>query len=150
MKVHNELLDYFDPEGEVNEKIITVKYFYFEAPARLYAARLRQQGIQSFITNVNTITAFPLGDGGIGLHIRERDYESALPLIYELDNNSKTRPTHISFHDADHEDIAFEKSLSEQENKKDALLILFLILLGLILIRAFMRSSGILLNGDFF
>lgn len=150
MNTHNELLDYFSPEGDANEKIITVKYFYFEAPARLYAARLRQQGIQSFITNVNTITAFPLGDGGIGLHIRERDCESALPLINELDKNSKTRPSHISFHDADHEDIAFEKSLSEQENKNDTLLLFFLIFLGLILIRAFMRSSGVLLNGDFF
>jgi hypothetical protein len=150
MEIENKVLDYFAPENGTDEKIITVKYFYFETPARLYVARLRQQGIQSFISNANTITAFPLGDAGIGLHIRERDSERALSVIEELDENSKQRSQHFNFRDADHEDIAFEKAVYDQEHKKDLTLILFLFLLSMILIRAFMRSSGLLIWADQF
>lgn len=150
MKIENEVLDYFAPENSTDEKIITLKYFYSETPARLYAARLREHGIQSFITNTNTITAFPLGDGGIGLHIRARDQYQALPLVKKLDENSKLSTQDFNFRDADHDDIAFEKALHDQTHKKDLTLILFLFLLSMILIRAFMRSSGLFIWGDSF
>jgi len=123
--MENDILDYLGEEEYYKGKILAIKYFYFESQAILYVARLREQGIKSFISNTNTITAFPLGNGGIGLHIREIDFDNALTIIKELDNNNQFGPQNVSFHDADHEDIAYEKALEEQKNKKEPQIILF-------------------------
>ena len=71
--MENEILDYFGEESYYQGKIIAIKYFYFESQALLYAAQLRANGVRVFVSNTNTITAFPLGNGGIGLHILEAD-----------------------------------------------------------------------------
>ena len=148
--MQNKILDYFGEEEYYTGKIIAIRYFYFETRALLYCARLRNEQIQCFISNANTITAFPLGDGGIGLHIREIDFEKSLRIIKELDNNDKNGQQGISFHDADQEDIAYEKAVAEQENIKQSLLILFLIIFSLVIFRAFMRASGMVYWGDSF
>ena len=67
--MEKKALDYFGEESFYTGKIIAVKYFYFESRAYLYAARLRNEQINCFVSNTNAVTAFPLGDGGIGLHI---------------------------------------------------------------------------------
>ena len=149
--MENEILDYFHEEEYYKGKIIAIKYFYFESQATLYAARLKEFGIKSFISNTNTITAFPLGNGGIGLHIREIDKDHALKIIQELDHNNVNEPHHLSFHDADHEDIAYQKNLVEQKvRKNDPILILVAIILALLLLRAFLRAAGIVFAGDSF
>jgi len=150
MKFEQNILDYSEGDNRYTGKIITIKYFYFESQARLYVARLREQGINSFISNANTITAFPLGNGGIGLHIREIDKNQVIPIIKELDNNNINGAQDFSYRDADHEDIAYEKTIVEQENKKNPWLAICFFIISLIILRAYLRASGITFWADSF
>ena len=118
--MEDEILDYFDDNDTPAPKIIAIKYFYFESKARLYAARLEEEGIPSFVSNTNSITAFPLGDAGIGLHIREADREAALTIIRHMDQLDRVGSAgDESFRDADLDDIAYQKQLHEQEKRQD-------------------------------
>jgi hypothetical protein len=144
----NKNLDYIGEEEYYKGKIIALRYFYFESQALLYAARLRDKQIKCFVSNTNSNTSFPLGNAGIGLHTREIDFGQSLKIIKEMDNNDRNGSQHISFHDADQEDIAYERSLTEQGNKKIPLLILFLFIFSLIIFRALMRANGGVFGGD--
>ncbi|MEM1320016.1 MAG: DUF2007 domain-containing protein [Bacteroidota bacterium] len=142
-----EVLDNMDDPNErfdPNTRVVTIKYFYFESKAHLYAARLKEANIKSFISNANTSTALPLGEGGIGLHVREKDREEALRIVRELDYYNRTDPRDQSFHDADKEDIAYEKALHEQaarQYKPATMIILFLVLLILLVfVRAYFMT----------
>jgi len=141
----DDILDYFDDEThfEKNIKVVVAKYFYFEAQAHLYAARLREVGIRSFISNANTITALPFGDGGIGLHVRQEDLEEATAIIKQLDyNNTRDNPD-ITYHDADQDDIEYERSVHEQMNKKiDPVYLMIIALLIAIIAWSFIRHNN--------
>ncbi len=136
----DDILDYFEEDGAAYRgAVIAIKYFYFESQARLYAARLREAGIPCFVSNANTITAFPLGDGGIGLHVRAIDAESASGIIRELDSNDQTTDEDDAFREADHEDIAYQRELHEGPLRRQrwvltaiAVIILLVILLRLL------------------
>ena len=144
----NRNLDYFG-EGEYYKgEIIAIRYFHLESQATLYAARLRDNRIKCFISNTNSITTFPLANAGIGLHIREMDLGQSLKIIREMDNNDRNGQQYISFHDADQEDIAYERALYEQENKKMPFAILFLIIFSLIIFKAFMRVDSVVFWGN--
>ncbi len=148
--MEDEILDYFGDDEFYKGRIIAIKYFYFESQARLYAARLKEAGIRSFVSNANTITAFPLGEGGIGLHIREDDTEDAVPIIREMDKNNRNEPQNISFHDADREDIEYEKQLAEKRNKIHPVFTIIVFILLLLIFRAFLRANGFSFWGDAF
>lgn len=64
---------------------MVLRYFYFDAEAQLAALSLRQAGIPSFITSSNAQTMLPTGQGWIGLHIRERDFEQAVATLKEAE-----------------------------------------------------------------
>lgn len=149
--MEDEILDYFEGEGTYQGKIIAIKYFYFESQARLYAARLKEAEIPSFVSNTNTITAFPMGNGGIGLHIREIDHKKASSMIRELEKNEKYNQHDFEFHDADQEDIAYEKAMAQEEKRKFHPLVLFIFFIFLLLLlRTFMRGLGITMWQDAF
>ena len=94
----NRILDYFEDSFDEDTKIVLVKYFYFESEARLNAARLKKEGIKCFVSNTNTITAFPLGEGGIGLHVKDTDLEQATKIVIEMHENKISEPEQ-NFHD---------------------------------------------------
>lgn len=148
--MEDDILDYFGDDEFYNGRIIAIKYFYFESQARLYAARLNEAGIRSFVSNANTITAFPLGEGGIGLHIREDDTEDAVNIIREMDKNNRSEPQNISFHDADKEDIEYEKQLAERKNKIDPVFSIIVFILFLLIVRSFLQATGLTFWGDAF
>ncbi|MEL6865159.1 MAG: hypothetical protein AAFP19_12100 [Bacteroidota bacterium] len=137
------ILDYFEDDAEkefdAGTKIIAIKYFYFESQARLYAARLKEANIRSFVSNANTTTVLPFGEGGIGLHIRESDQEEALAIIRELDVNNVNDPPPQSFRDADEEDIAYERALNQDEKKPfDPAIITIIIIIIILLLQLFL------------
>ncbi len=72
------ILDYWEP-GE--EPTMVLRYFYFDAEAQLAALSLRQAGVPSFITSSNAQTMLPTGQGWIGLHIRERDFQQSVEIL---------------------------------------------------------------------
>jgi len=143
--------DDFKDQFEKNTKIVSVKVFYFESKARLYAARLKEVGIKSFISNANTTTIIPLGEGGIRLHVKEEDATQALTIIRKLDIYSQ-REVEESFHDSDKEDIAYERDLKNPPKNNIRILILIVsIIILLIILRAFLRASGMVESWrDFF
>ena len=148
--MEDEILDYFGDDEFYKGRIIAIKYFYFESQARLYAARLKGAGIRSFVSNANTITAFPLGEGGIGLHIREDDTKDAVHIIREMDQNNRIGPQNVSYHDADKDDIEYEKQLAQRKNKIHPAFTVIVFILLLLLFRAFLRANGFSFWGDAF
>lgn len=136
--MENEILDYFADNEYYKGRIIAIKYFYFESQASLYAARLREADIRCFVSNVNTITAFPLGDGGIGLHIREKDRDEAIYIIRQLDKNNLYDDSDFSFRDADEDEIQYLINFNEKSNKIDRAFMTILIVLLLVILSSFL------------
>jgi len=138
--MEDNILDFFPEDHDRQSykgKMTIIKSFYFETPARLYAVRLKEANIPSFVSN--TSTALPFGNGSITLHIRGEDYERAAEIIRQLDEQNlkaDTRDENESFRDADLEDIAYQKAINENNNKvvTPALVIIgIIIILGLII-----------------
>ncbi len=140
--MENEILDYFANNEYYKGRIIAIKYFYFESQATLYAARLREVGIRCFVSNTNTITAFPLGNGGIGLHIREKDIEEASHVIRLMDKNNLQDRNDFSFRDADEEDIQYFINVSKRNNKIDRTYITIVVILVLVILSSFLRAMS--------
>ncbi len=142
------MLDQFEDFKEgyrQNVRVVAVKFFYFESQAHLYAARLKEAGIPSFISNPHTSTVIPFAEGSIGLHVHEKDAKPALEIISQLDKQSNQDPEDISYHDADLEDIYFEKELHEWRNRTwtpASLIVLFLI--AVLLLFSILRAMGII------
>jgi len=148
--MEDQLLDYFGAQYDPNVRIVTVKNFQFESLASLYAARLEQAGIDCFVSNANTITAFPIGTGGIGLHVKARDQEQALQLIAEMDAN-QVAPLEEDFREAGHEEIAYQKSLHRPDDRQPQWVWWALVaVIGLLILRAFYRSNYWVFNWDAF
>lgn len=133
----DEILDHFDEENSSDNSVIAIKYFYFESKARLYSARLESEGIPSFVSNSNAITAVPLGSPGIGLHIKKRDLDQARAIILRMDQiaEMESADEDESFRDADLDDIDYQRKLHEQKdggskiiNYLIAIIIIFLII----------------------
>jgi len=115
--MQNDILDYFKEENSFyDKKIIQIKTFYFATEAEIMAARLKDEGIPCFVSNANVVTAMPLGNGTVGLHVREDHEARARQLIEEMEENLR-RENNEDFHDADHDDIEFQKRLNEQANQ---------------------------------
>lgn len=99
-------------------RLIIVRRFAHVAKANIYAAYLRESGINCFISNSNTGTLIPFVDGGFPflLHIAESDRDEAIELLKELDIKASTR-SDDDYRDADFSDIAYEKALTDYENR---------------------------------
>ncbi|MCB0587620.1 MAG: DUF2007 domain-containing protein [Phaeodactylibacter sp.] len=149
-----EILDYFG-EFEENTRIVPLKYFFFESEARLYAARLKEAGIPCFISNANIMSVLPLGGGGgIGLHIREADLAEASRIAAYLDHQKENTSRETSFHDADHDDIEYQRALNEPPMAFSSRQAWYWLIIGialLVILRAFLRAAGVVENWrDFF
>jgi hypothetical protein len=140
--MENEILDYFADNEYYKGRIIAIKYFYFESQARLYAARFREAEIRCFVSNANTITAFPLGNGGIGLHIREKDSEEAVRIVRQMDKNNLQDRNDFSFRDADEDDIQYLINVNKKNNKIDRAYITIVVILLLVILSSFLRAMG--------
>ncbi|MFK8101793.1 MAG: hypothetical protein AB8G15_04695 [Saprospiraceae bacterium] len=114
-------------EFDINTRTVTIKYFYFESEARLYAARLTDAGIKCFVSNANTGTVIPVGEGSIGLHVRSEDSKLARQIVAQLDVKAQTTITNENFRDADKDDIAYERQLHEQSKAGVNYIVLFLL-----------------------
>lgn len=114
--MEDEILDFFESGYEQNTKIVVLKYFNFEAEARIYAARLKEEGIKSFLSNSNTHTTIAfLSEGGIGLHIKEEDAAKASKVIQDLERaQRKVNGLEESFREADLDEINYQKELNEE------------------------------------
>jgi len=133
-------LDYFGEFETTGIKVVVARYFCTDSEAYLYAARLREAGIDCFVSNSHTIAAVPLGNGGIGLHVRATDLAAALQLIKEIERQP---PTEQDFRDANLAEIEYERSVHHSKNSANYWIILLIIIFGgLLIMRAFARAAG--------
>lgn len=139
--MEDNILDHFD-EFDENVRIIVLRYFHFESEAYLYAARLKEAEIPCFISNSNMGTALPLGSGTISLHVRENDLQLASQIIENLDEQKNGANTNDSFHDADLAEIQYQQKLHQGKHKPDWVVLSLIIVIILIVIRAYLRASG--------
>lgn len=136
--MEDNILDFFPEDQEPYKgQIIIIKFFYFETPARLYAARLKEANIPSFVSN--TSTNIPFGNGSIALHIREEDQEKAAHIIHQLDKRNLLNEgaEEESFHDADHDDIAYQKAINQPDTKLFTPLVIIISIVIVLLIIQF-------------
>jgi len=143
--MEDKILDFF-PEGQKGSnhgEIIIIKFFYFETPARLYAARLKEANIPSFISNATT--SIPFGNGSISLHVRKIDQEKAAHIVHQLDKRNLLNEIdeEESFHDADHDDIAYQKALHEKDKRFFTPIVIFAIIVILFLIVQFVFNNPV-------
>jgi len=145
--MENQILDYFG-EFEENAQIVTVKYFPSEQEARLFAIGLRKAGIRYFVSNTNISTALPLGgigSNGVGLHVMEDDLAEASRIVASLERKLYGELPNQSFHDADLDEIAYQRALHQSANPRTFRLLFWglIILILLLLLRAYLRASGL-------
>ena len=94
----------------MSDRMILLKKFYNPTEISLYQARLKESGIESFLSNTNVTGLMPFGDGGYHLHIKESDLEGAALLVRQLDRQNQ-EPLDEDFRDATLEDIEYQKEL---------------------------------------
>ena len=54
---------------------------------------------------------------GLSLEVEVSDYELAQDILKQMDQDANKQPDDMDFTEADHKDIAFEKSVFEREQK---------------------------------
>ncbi len=122
-------------------RLVALRYFAREPEARVYAARLKAAGIQSYLSNTYALTALPLAGNGIGLHVRDVDLSEATRLLVRVEHELKKVDAEQSFHDADLEEIMYQKELHRPGLRISDKLSLFLLglMLSLLILRAVIR-----------
>ncbi len=107
------ILDYSEQFGQ-DDKVFIIKYFSFESQARIYAARLKDEGIPCFVSNSHVGTALPLGgSANVALHVKVQDAERAQALLRQMDYQQRTGSAQ-DFREATLEDIEYERELHEK------------------------------------
>ncbi len=143
---NDNILDYFPEEhGPYEGEMIIIKSFYFETPARLYAARLKEAGIPSFVSN--TSINIPFGNGGITLHIRKEDQQKATHIIHLMDKRDLVKEDSAdeeSFHDADHDDIAYQRAIHEKKGSGYWVIALIIVLLLAAMVAQFVFNKPLM------
>ena len=126
-------------EGDFKEgvEIVLIKHFYQESEAHLYAAKLKDEGIDSFLSNTNMNTALTVDFANVGLHVNKKDVRQASLIIEGLDLQQASRDPNFSYEDATPEEIELEKGLLAANQKKSDnifyLIAILLLIVGIIL-----------------
>ena len=96
-------------------KSVLLKRCYDSIKAHFYVNELNSRGIYAFIFNEHVTDLIPFGDGGYLIHVNIDQLDEAATIIEELERNEQVEET---FHDANHDDIAYEKLKTEREADK--------------------------------
>jgi len=128
-------------KNTTTEQLVLLKHFYFESEASIYTARLREAGIAALLQNDTAYVMLPVGEKGIRLFVPVSDVDFALEIVKEMDLN-KTQPVEESFHDADHDDILYQKSLHEGQVSGRMMYVAIVMSIVLVLYVCYLSSQG--------
>lgn len=135
--MREEILDYFEQNGKTPE-VVVFRYFTFESEAHICAARLREESIPCFISNSYMSTVLPLGGTSeVSIYIRLRDLDAAEYISKEmeaLDNQALI-----------YEEDTPPMAVPNRWMTNRWVRYFFLLLIVLLLVRAFLRAREILL-----
>lgn len=90
-----------------------LRRFYSNVHANIYYLRLKDAGINCFMSNENISSILPLSDGGVMLHVEESQFEEALNVVHIIDEELKSADTDVDHRDATKEDIRYEKEVNQ-------------------------------------
>ena len=76
------ILDFLEPE---DEPTVVLRYFYMDTEAQFAALELRNADIPCYISNSNAHTLLAVGQGWIGLHVRQGDLPAAIAALQAVD-----------------------------------------------------------------
>lgn len=124
-----------------SQSLVLLKQFYLESEAAIYAARLREEGIEVVLQNDTIYAMLPVGEKGIRLFVPQADAAYALQLIRQMDEN-KVKPLEESFHDADLEDILYQKQLHEGQVSKHMMYVALAMSVVLVIYVCYLSSGG--------
>ena len=82
----------FSGNFDQNIKIVIAWRFYSESIASLYQSKLKSKGIKSFLSNSLTTNLIPFGEGGIVLHVQEKDLDRSVQIIKKTKDELQHRP----------------------------------------------------------
>jgi len=103
---------------------------------QLLVSRLRAEDIDLRLIHSNASSIYPLHSFGTRLEVRAEQKEAAMRIIAEVEKTSLEPNPDLEFHDADQDDIEFEKEVHEREerinNAKPPILIYVLMLVFLV------------------
>lgn len=99
-------------------RVVILRRFEHEAQANIYAARITEAGIHCFISNATTGGILPFIPGGFVMHVAESDLPEARAILEEMDGNLKIQ-SNLDYRDASLEDIEYEKTVYQNEQKID-------------------------------
>lgn len=134
--MQEEILDYFEQNGKASE-VVVFRYFTFESEAHICAARLREEKIPCFISNSYMSTALPLGGTSeVSIYIRLSDLAAAEHIFKEMETLANQA-------------LIYEEDVSLMATRNSWMVslvrYLFLSLIVLLLMRAFLRARQIIL-----
>jgi len=123
------------------EPLVLLKQFYLESEASIYTARLRDAGISALLQNDTAYVMLPVGEKGIRLFVPVSDVEFAMDIVREMDEN-KSQPLEESFHDADLDDILYQKSLHQGQVSGRMMYVAIAMSVVLVLYVCYLSSQG--------
>jgi hypothetical protein len=74
----------------MNDKLVTIKTFYYDSETMLYEPRFKDAGIYYLLKDQKTVSADPIVSnaiGGIKLQVKEQDLETGKAILKEIDDN---------------------------------------------------------------
>ncbi len=136
--MREEILDYFEQNGETPD-IVLFRYFTFESEAHIFAARLREENIPCFISNSYTSTALPLGGTSeVRIYLRLSDLEAAECIVNAMEALNNQALIHKK-------EEALPVALANGWMANRWVRYFFILLVVLLLLRAFLRAREIVL-----
>lgn len=93
-------------------RIIIIKKVALESQALIYKAHLEEADVPCFLSNSNSNTVLPMFSSGVCIHVHESNKTTALEIMSKVDEMAQEE-TVFTHHDATHDDIIYEKEVSE-------------------------------------
>ena len=92
-----------------------LRRFYSNIEANIYLIKLKEGGINCFLSSENISTILPLSDGGVLLNVAEDQLEEAVDLLAQINAEEMEVVQNEDFRDATKEDIYYTKKVKDRE-----------------------------------
>lgn len=130
-----------------------LKRFYSNVEANIYLLKLKEEGINCFLSDENISTILPLSDGGASLNVAEDQIPIAIGIMEKISNENKLSSDDEDFRDATMDDILYKKKINDHEEWLDSgwvnmesitaiFVVLFFIVIVFIVINYFFPFAG--------
>ena len=96
-------------------EFMILRRFYSNIEANIYLIRMKEAGINCFLSSDNISTILPLSDGGVLLNVSEDQIHEAANLLVQINAEEMEVVQNEDFRDATKEDIYYTKMVKDRE-----------------------------------